>query len=347
MTTTPKPTAICACIRVTYDPIDHGDGRFSERWRCLACGGCFNRQGHIDRLTAQLAESERAREALRAAVVRVLHGDTNLEDADAVLRLFAEAVTSDNEPPVPLPEVLPAGTRTHECGGFAFETEATLTMEWCNRPHYRTMHPTGQVGIFEASEVDWAHYRAQRRAAEPTPGTVLGTARVVFRGKTEPREVEAPDAPGDRYVPTVGERAVLVSSPDPGDALYIGRDGVLIEPPRDWIRNALAPERQAYAFVPTGRPAAIGIHRDATWRPEAQPGGFLDALTARVAHLEGKTQGMAEGTAGEFRRVDDCLNRDLERLDALTKRVEELEGRMTGAEASLDRLFECAKPKSP
>jgi hypothetical protein len=82
VTTTPNPTAAdqchCACLRVAYDPIDYGNGQKGERWRCPACGSCFNRQGHIDRLTAQLAESERAREALRAELrdIRDMSTDT-------------------------------------------------------------------------------------------------------------------------------------------------------------------------------------------------------------------------------------------------------------------------------
>ena len=34
-------TAYCACLKVSYSPIDWGDGSFSERWRCDSCGQGF------------------------------------------------------------------------------------------------------------------------------------------------------------------------------------------------------------------------------------------------------------------------------------------------------------------
>lgn len=212
--------------------------------------------------------------------------------------------------------------------------------------------------------------RAQQRAAEPTPGTVLGTARVVFRGKVEPREVEAPDAPEDRYVPTVGERAVLVSSPVPEDRSMCER---VVD-----IYGTDESSTSFYWLVTCDTGVQRTIHRDATWRPasaaqatliadkgsineveaKARPGGFLDAVNAKLAHLEGKTQGMAEGTAGEFRRVDATLRAHSERIeagidalkdqenglggaiDAIAARVERIERAMEVELAAYDMRFE-------
>lgn len=33
--------AACACLTVKYDPIDNGDGTWTERWRCRDCGMPF------------------------------------------------------------------------------------------------------------------------------------------------------------------------------------------------------------------------------------------------------------------------------------------------------------------
>jgi hypothetical protein len=92
--------------------------------------------------------------------------------AKASIQLFASPPASpDNTPPVPLPEVLPAGTRTHEDNGLVFASEAKLTMEWGNRPHYRAMHPDGWYGLFEASDIDWAHWRSQQNQDSGSPGS--------------------------------------------------------------------------------------------------------------------------------------------------------------------------------
>jgi hypothetical protein len=36
--------AACACLKVSYDPIKHDDGSFSERWVCSSCGAEFVRR---------------------------------------------------------------------------------------------------------------------------------------------------------------------------------------------------------------------------------------------------------------------------------------------------------------
>jgi hypothetical protein len=135
-------------------------------------------QAKAERYAEKLAEAQKARavptkrtvlSALKVAVDdwSLREGDTReLPEvyADAVLALFASPPASpDNTQPEPLPEVLPKGTRTHECDGLAVASEATLTMEWCNRPHYRAhIADNGLPFLFRAEDIDWAHWRSQQ-----------------------------------------------------------------------------------------------------------------------------------------------------------------------------------------
>jgi hypothetical protein len=205
--------------------------------------------------------------------------------ADAVLRLFAEAppvdeplVTSDNEPPVPLPEVLPVGTRTRYgsiADGAVVLKEGSHYWGWWNKD-------TDRERCANADQIDWSHYRAQQRAAEPTPAVTCTWAAYAGKSKVgcdqatdHPsgicdlhrkladsfgRDVFPEPAPEAKYIPTVGERAVLVSSPDEGDADIVGLELEVVaidpdEPPRD------------YWVIRTLDGGAITVHRDATWRP--------------------------------------------------------------------------------
>lgn len=88
-------------------------------------------------------------------------------------------VTSDNEPPVPLPTSLPIGTRVV----FSPTQVATATAELLlnhnehRKPFYQgevRWHDTNTSSTLDAgwtlAHIDWSHYRAQQRAAEPAPG---------------------------------------------------------------------------------------------------------------------------------------------------------------------------------
>ena len=54
----------CACQRVIYDPIDNGNGSWTERWRCDECKSVFVRIPAVPELglTEKLSERELARE---------------------------------------------------------------------------------------------------------------------------------------------------------------------------------------------------------------------------------------------------------------------------------------------
>lgn len=160
MTTTPKPTAAEHERVLAF---------FQSEEACAFGDDLTKALCYLD-LKAQLAESERAREALAAAIRDAADEDATVEDyfelADAVLRLFAAAdateplVTSDNEPPVPLPEVLPAKTRwwTETLESARFDPKLAGG---------RYVFSDGTT--LRPSVIDWSHYRAQQRAAEPSP----------------------------------------------------------------------------------------------------------------------------------------------------------------------------------
>ena len=183
-------------------------------------------------------------------------------------RETAKAIHALLGSPEPLPIILhcpECRTRHIDEGEFATKAHHTHSCQGCGLTWRPAVAPTVGVQFLPGFKNE------EQRAAEPTP-----------------------------WKPTVGESAVLVASPDYRDRSYIGEEVRI-------TRVGHADPDLHWEFE-TDRPCKLDqVHRDATWRPAAaapaetvvdfdqyheplkadrQPGGFLDALTRRVADLE-------------------------------------------------------------
>lgn len=241
---------------------------------------------------------------------------------------------TDSEPPTPLPPVLPPGSRSvrgSDRSGWELEL---FTQSGYPAPRYVVPHRRSSFDSVES--IDWSHYRAQQRA-EATQAVeemtfeefvhVHGLTVETFATHDLEHDVPCRGA----YLKLGTKRCEVREGPMLGSIFAKGVTD----------QEAIARLPALYAGKALRFGARLGHHSETdpecvklqcpkSWRspdpPPKAPGGFLDAITARVAQLEGQVRGMAEGTAGEFRRVD----AQSKRLDALERKVRELDQRTIG-----------------
>jgi hypothetical protein len=235
---------------------------------------------------ARVMPSEQAlADCIYGAVGRNEFSRGDAEDAaDAVRRLLAPTQGASSDPPVPLPGVLPVGTRA-DAGGADVEAtrDAFLEMNTVNGPCYWSRW-SGGLGFIRARDIDWAHYRAQR------------------------------PQPSEPYVPSVGERAVLVASPDPIDRDLVGEHVGICGKDTSSVDSYW--KVAAFGAYGTNRE----VHRDATWR-RAEPQG--EAKPARDATIRRNARPVEPAT--------DPIEALSKRVAAVERRVRELDQRTVGS----------------
>lgn len=89
------------------------------------------------------------------------------QPAEAAASPVSSSTEQPNEPPVPLPEVLPVGTRADAGGADVVSLgEARLERRAGLDPVYWAEWDTGK-GFVHTDDIDWSHYRAQQPKPEP------------------------------------------------------------------------------------------------------------------------------------------------------------------------------------
>jgi hypothetical protein len=141
--------------------------------------------------------------------------------------VLAQPTGASSDPPDPLPRILPPGSRSKK--GDDLGGFALVVDVDDGTQLYASTGPSSRC--FALGAIDWAHYRAQQA----------------------------------RYVPSVGERAVLVASPDEDDSRAIGKTLTILK-----AQPYVAACIHWWVQAPDGD--RYDIHRDATWR-RAQPQG--------------------------------------------------------------------------